>query len=266
MLGDKVADGEPLYQDACELDSFYSSRLGNITRKLVGTRIRALWPDVTGLRVAGLGFTAPFLAVFRNEAERVLALAPAMQGAIRWPLEGMSRTCLIADDALPIPDQSVDRILLVHALEHCEPRTVAMRELWRVLTPAGRIVVVVAHRGGIWSRADHTPFGHGYPFSERQINRLLRESLFTPQTVERAIYVPPSHRGLSLWSAPAWERVGRKWGLPWPGVLLVEAVKEVHGAIPAARRFRLRRLVARPGRVQPVRSHHANRTRSGPAA
>ncbi len=256
MLAWCVAPGEGMYQDACELDSFYSSRLGETTRRLVLARIRALWPDVTGLRVVGLGYASPFLAVFGNEAERVLALAPAMQGAIRWPGEGRSRTSLIAEDALPLPDQSVDRILLVHALEHCEARTAAMRELWRVLTPSGRLVVVVAYRGGIWARADHTPFGHGSPFSERQINRLLTNSLFTPQAAERAIYVPPSHRGLSLWSAPAWERVGRKWGLPWPGVLLVEALKEVHGAIPAARRSRLRRLVAGPDRTQPARSGH----------
>ena len=255
-----------MYQDACELDSFYSSRLGNVTRKLVLARIRALWPDVTGLRVAGLGFTSPFLAIFRDEAERILALSPAMQGAIRWPLEGMSTTCLVADDALPIPDQSVDRVLLVHALEHCELRAAAMRELWRVLTASGRIVVVVAHRGGIWARVDHTPFGHGHPFSEHQINHLLRESLFTPQTVERAIYVPPSHRGLSLWSAPAWERVGRKWGLPWPGALLVEAVKEVHGVIPATQRSRLRRLVGGTSPIQPVRSDHTNRIGSGSTA
>ncbi len=262
MLDRRVAPGEGMYQDASELDSFYSSRLGGITRRLVLARIRAFWPDVTGLRIAGLGYTSPFLAVFRNEAERVLALSPAMQGAIRWPAEGLSKTCLIAEDALPLPDQSVDRVLLVHALEHCEPRTAAMRELWRVLTPSGRLVVIVAYRGGIWARADHTPFGHGYPFTERQINRLLKESMFTPRAAERAIYVPPSHRGLSLWSAPAWERVGRKWGLPWPGVLLVEAIKEVHGAIPVARRFRLQRLVARPDRIQPARSGHGNGTLS----
>ncbi len=262
MLAWGTGPGEGMYQDASELDTFYASRLGEITRRLVLARIRALWPDVRDLRVAGLGYASPFLAVFRSEAERVLALAPATQGAIRWPREGQSGTCLIAEDALPLPDQSVDRVLLVHALEHCEARTAAMRELWRVLTPSGRLVAVVAYRGGLWARADHTPFGHGYPFSERQISRLLKESMFTPRAAQRAIYVPPSHRGLSLWSAPAWERVGRRWGLPWPGVLLVEAVKDVHGAIPVARRSRLQRLVARPDRTQPARSGHGSGTLS----
>ena len=237
-----------MYQDVADLNSFYRSRLGQVTRRLMLARIRNRWPDVTGMRVMGLGYATPFLDIFASEAERVLAFAPAMQGVIRWPGEGKARVCLTDEDALPLPDHSFDRILAVHALEHCEARTATMRELWRVLAPSGRLVVIVAHRRGLWSKADHTPFGHGFPFNERQIDRLLKDCMFTPLVTERAIYVPPSDRGLSLWSAPAWERVGRRWGLPGPGVLVVEAVKQVHGAIPAQRRYGLGRLVARPNR------------------
>ena len=254
MLASATAPEEGMYQDVADLNAFYRSRLGQITRRLMLARIRARWSDVTGMRVMGLGYASPFLSVFQNEAERVLAFAPAMQGVIRWPEEARCRICLTDEDALPLPDQSMDRILLIHALEHSEARTATMRELWRILTPSGRLVVVVAHRRGLWSKADHTPFGHGYPFNERQIDRLLKDCMFTPVVTERAIYVPPSHRGLSLWSAPAWERVGRTWGLPWPGVLLVEAMKQVYGAIPAARRFGVPQLAARAGRTQPVRS------------
>ena len=115
-----------MYQDVADLNAFYHSRLGQITRRLMLARIRARWPDVTGMRVMGLGYASPFLSVFHNEAERVLAFAPAMQGVIRWPGEGRSRICLTDEDALPLPDQSVDRILLIHALEHSEARTATM--------------------------------------------------------------------------------------------------------------------------------------------
>ena len=243
-----------MYQDVADLNLFYRSRLGQITRRLMLARIRARWPDVAGMRVMGLGYASPFLNVFQNEAERVLAFAPALQGVIRWPEEGRGRNCLTDEFALPLPDQSMDRVLLIHALEHSEARTATMRELWRVLAPSGRLIVVVAHRRGLWSKADHTPFGHGYPFNERQIDRLLKECMFTPIATEGVIYVPPSHKGLSLWSAPAWERIGRRWGLPWPGVLVVEAMKHVYGAIPAARRFDVRHLVTRPDRAAPARS------------
>lgn len=254
MLASLAAVCEGMYQDVADLNTFYRSRLGQVTRRLLLARIRNRWTNVSGMRVIGLGYASPFLNVFRNEAERVLAFSPSLQGVIRWPEEGKCRICLTDEFALPLPDESMDRILLIHTLEHSEARTATMRELWRILTPSGRLVVVVAHRRGLWSKADHTPFGHGYPFNERQIDRLLKDCMFTPVVTERVIYVPPSDTGLSLWSAPAWERIGRTWGLPWPGLLLVEAMKQVHGVIPAARRFGVPQFVARPDHIRPARS------------
>lgn len=220
-----------MYWDVADLNRFYRSRLGQVARRLMLARIRALWPDVAGLRLAGLGYATPYLRVFQGEAERVLAFAPAAQGAIRRFEDGTA--CLVDELALPLADGVIDRLLMVHALEHSEARATAMREAWRVLAGGGRLLVAVANRRGLWARADHTPFGHGYPFSEGQIDRALRESLFTPLARDYALYVPPSQRGLSLWSAPAWERIGHRWGLPPPGVVLVEAAKRLHGAIPA---------------------------------
>ncbi len=229
-----------MYWDVADLNRFYRSRLGQVARRLMLARIRALWPDVAGLRLAGLGHATPYLRVFQGEAERVLAFAPAAQGAIRFE-DGAAcpvGACLVDEFALPLADGAIDRLLMVHALEHGEARTATMREAWRVLAGGGRLLVAVANRRGLWARADHTPFGHGYPFSEGQIDRALRESLFTPLARDYALYVPPSQRGLSLWSAPAWERIGRRWGLPPPGVVLVEAAKRLHGAIPATARRR----------------------------
>ena len=225
-----------MYQDIADLNRFYRSRLGQVARRLLAARIRALWPDIAGLRLAGLGHVTPYLRVFQGEAERVASFAPAAQGAIRQPGEGA--VCLADEFALPLPDGILDRVLMVHALEHSEARPALMRETWRVLADGGRLLVVVANRRGLWARADHTPFGHGHPFNEGQIDRALRESLFTPLARDYALYVPPSQRGLSLWSAPAWERIGRRWSLPPAGVVLVEASKRLHGVVAADGRRR----------------------------
>ena len=198
-----------MYQDVADLNAFYRAPLGQVSRRLILARMRALWPDLNGMRLMGLGYATPYMRLFQEEAERVASFAPAPQGVIRWPLSGQAQVCLTDDFALPLPDDSFDRVLMIHALEHSEARTAMMREIWRVLTPGGRLLVVVGNRRGLWSRADHTPFGHGYPFNESQIDQLLRSSMFTPMTTEFALYVPPSQRGLSVWSAPAWERICR---------------------------------------------------------
>jgi hypothetical protein len=65
-----------MWTDAIDLRDFYDSMLGKVARRMIGRRIRALWPDVRGLNVLGLGYATPFLGVFRSEAQRVLAVMP----------------------------------------------------------------------------------------------------------------------------------------------------------------------------------------------
>jgi hypothetical protein len=99
--------------------------------------------------------------------------------------------------------------------------------MWRVLAPEGSILLVVPNRGGLWARTERSPFGHGRPYSRGQLDRLLREALFTPLDVGFALHVPPVERNLILKSAIAFERMGQRF---WPGaggVLLVEAKKEL---------------------------------------
>ncbi len=222
-----------MYQDVADLNAFYRSRLGQVTRRVVLARLRSMWPDLKGQRLLGLGYAMPYLTVFNGDAERVLGFCPAAQGVIRWPGTGPSQVALVEEAQIPLPDESMDRVLLVHAVENSETQRDMMRQVWRVLAPGGRLLVLAANRRGLWARADRTPFGHGHPFSEHQLDRLLREAMFTPLRTEFALYVPPIQKGLSLWSAPAWERVGRSWTLPPPGVVMIEASKQMYGAIPA---------------------------------
>ena len=47
------------------------------------------------------------------------------QGVIDWPSDGLSVTALVDEDSLPLPDGSVDSVLLIHALE-MSPRPQAL--------------------------------------------------------------------------------------------------------------------------------------------
>jgi SAM-dependent methyltransferase len=160
---------------------------------------------------------------------------PAAQGVLKWPTARPTLSTLVEECALPLPDAAVDRILLVHALEMSDDPDGLMRELWRVLAPSGRLMVVVPNRRGVWARTDTTPFGHGRPYSRSQIAALMRRSWFTPVRFSEALFLPPVGHTWMLQSAPAWERVGAAMSLPFAGVHLVEATKEVVRAIPVQR-------------------------------
>ncbi len=213
----------------------------------VGRGIRARWTDTRALRVLGVGYATPYLGLFREEAERCLALMPAAQGVVRWPSTRPALAALVEEDELPLTDSAVDRVLLVHALEMSSDPAELLREAWRVLAAGGRLLAVVPNRRGLWARMDTTPFGQGRPYSRSQITQLLRDTWFTPTGWDEALYVPPIPRGWFLRSAVAWERTGATLSAPFAGVHIVEATKQVYRAIPARREKR--RLVPA---LQPV--------------
>lgn len=217
-----------MWIDALNLRSFYACGLGKVARRMVARRIRDIWPDVHGLTVLGFGYATPFLGPFRAEAQRVVAVMPAPQGVIHWPSDADSLVTLAEECSLPLPDRSVDRVLVVHALECSEQTRPMMRELWRVLADGGRMLVVVPNRRGLWARFERTPFGHGRPYSPGQLARGLTETMFTPYRTETALFVPPVASRMLLSSAPAWEKIGQRWFETFAGVVLAEATKEIY--------------------------------------
>lgn len=231
-----------MHLDVIDLRAFYCSPLGQIGRRMIRRRIRLIWPDLRGLSLLGLGYATPYLRAFQDEAERVLAFMPAAQGVSHWPSEAASLTALVEDTELPLPDASIDRILLAHALENSEQARAMLREVWRVLAPSGRLLILVPNRRGIWARIETTPFGHGRPFSRPQLTRLLREAMFSPIQWDMALYMPPIERRFLLRSAPAWERLGARYWPRFAGVLLVEASKQIYAVTP--NRMLLRRWPA----------------------
>jgi len=213
--------------DVADLRDFYATPLGQMVRRSLSRCIRRHWESIKGETLIGLGYAAPFLGSFRVEASHLGALMPSRQGALVWPSEGNRLAVLVEEDRLPLADSSVNRLLAVHCLEATERAEALLREIWRVLTPEGRLLMMVPNRRGIWARTDMTPFGHGRPYSRGQLDRLLREALFTPQAYETALYAPPLGHRLLLKSAPAIEKVGRRLTPAFAGVIVVEARKEL---------------------------------------
>jgi SAM-dependent methyltransferase len=230
--------------DVADLRDFYATPLGQVVRRLLAHRIRARWRKVGGTTLIGLGYCTPFLGAFRGEAARLGALMPSGQGALVWPSSGAKLTVLTNEDRLPLPDNSVDRLLVAHCLEVAEHVGPLLRELWRVLAPEGRLLIIVPNRRGVWARLDTTPFGYGQPYSRSQIEKLLQQALFTPLERTSALHLPPFDRRVLLRTAMAWERVG---GRLWPafgGVLIVEARKETMAPMGTLAKTRaLRELV-----------------------
>ncbi len=228
--------------DVIDLREFYSGPLGATARRLVMHRIRTRIRTPVGGCVVGLGYATPYIEGWRDGAEAVVGFMPARQGVVRWPDNGLCASALVDETDLPLSDNSVDVMVVVHGLETADDPPGLLREAWRVLASGGRLLLVVANRRGVWASVDATPFGQGRPFSRRQLTSLLREARFSPAGWSHALFVPPIDRAFLRRSAAAWERVGL-W--LWPalsGVIIVEATKQVYATVSDRKRKRLARL------------------------
>lgn len=235
-----------LRPDIIDLREFYANPLGRAVRRLLRPRLRVFWPNVQGLTVLGLGYATPYLRIFEGEADRVLAAMPGPQGVVRWPRGLPGRVMLVDEDDLPLPDASVDRLLLMHALENSENVRALLREVWRVLTPQGRLLAVVPNRRGLWAHIDATPFGQGHPYTPPQLTRLMRDSLFSPTAAQAALWLPPSDRAFVIKAVNAWEKTGEILWNRFSGVLLIEAEKQVYAGMPVKAVKAKRQFVLRP--------------------
>ena len=209
---------------------------------MVSRKVLEAWDDARELDVLGLGYATPFLGSIRPAARRVVAAMPAEQGVELWPAGAPNLACLSAEGALPFQNAFFDRILAVHALEESPDPLALLREVWRVLSPTGRVVVVTAARNGLWANAEKTPFGHGRPYTRSQLAELLREAELEPTGWTRALYVPPV--GWMAGWAEGFEQAGSRLWPGFAGLVLTEAVKESFAV--KAKAVRVRAPAARP--------------------
>lgn len=244
-----------MYQDVVELRAFYQTPLGRITARLVRNQIALLWPNINGMDIMGLGYATPYLDIFRGKADHVISIMPAPQGVIRWPRHnGKSEsdrkhrykgnlTALAHEGNLPLKDAAIDRILMVHMLEHTEKSRYLLREIWRTLAPGGRVIVVVPNRLGFWARTDRTPFGHGKPFSVSQVRQLLSDNMLTPTRTISALHTPPFKSRSLISLMTSLEGPGQRWWHNLAGALIVEAEKQIYATGP---KIKKRQRIPRP--------------------
>ncbi len=233
-----------MHLDVLDLRNFYyRTQLGRVAQKAIRDRVVALWPDAKAQTVAGYGFAVPLMRPFLQQARRVIGLMPGPQGVMPWPAGEPNVSVLCEEVQWPVETGMVDRLVVMHGLETSDQPSALLEECWRVLGPGGRALFIVPNRTGLWARTDRTPFGHGRPYSMRQLDGLLRQHDFTAERYETALFVPPSERKFWLRTAPMWEKTGRRVAsLMSGGVLILEVSKQVH----APQRPGLKAVVRKP--------------------
>ncbi|MBF0610667.1 MAG: class I SAM-dependent methyltransferase [Magnetococcales bacterium] len=213
---------------AVRLRSWYATPQGMEVARMVMEALQPWLEDSPCRCTLGIGYTQPYMELASACCGDLFGASPAEMGVSPWPVNQDNRIALVRPDALPYPDEHFDRIFLAHFLEGVHDPPVALREIWRVMKPAGRLLVVTPNRSGLWARHDTTPFGWGRPYSRMQLDDLLQGALFVPLRHTHALFAPPFRGQRWLQAAHAWEKTGRRWFSFMGGVILCEAEKVVY--------------------------------------
>jgi SAM-dependent methyltransferase len=118
---------------------------------------------------------------------------------------------------LPVQDNSIDCVLLPHVLDYSDRPHAILREVDRVLTAHGHVIILGFKTGGLWGVRRLVP-GAGLPPEAHHLvpERSLRDWLqLLDMRIEGSLryffrWPLPTFRGAT---SPTWEQRGQRW---WP--------------------------------------------------
>ncbi len=243
-----------------DLKRFYASTLGAAVCRRIQHKIKRIWPDIFDdsrkekTVIVGMGYALPYLTRMLNKMPLFpVALMASGNGAVHWPEKGKNQSLLSGETLLPFDDDSVERVILSHLLEYSNHPQHLLNEIFRILSPQGKILVIVPNRMSIWSRVESTPFGHGHPYSIVQLQELLRQSLFETKRVEMALLFPPTRSRFFLRIAEILYKISQRvcrfpiFTRMWGGAIIIEAQKQVYAAnVDNVFDDRRKRMIYRP--------------------
>jgi SAM-dependent methyltransferase len=148
-------------------------------------------------------------------------------------------------DALPFDSNSLDLVVLPHALELARDPHLALREVERVLVPEGRVVIVGFNPASLWGlrqwlgrvrrklapKSQRSLFlpSAGDFMRYRRLRDWLRLLSFEVEAGRFGLYRPPMASQKWLTRFEWTERVGERWWPVFGAVYFVVAVKRVRG-------------------------------------
>ncbi len=223
--------------DVVDLREFYRSDLGVVTAKLIGRKLAGFVKPAAAQTVMGMGYATPYLQQLAPASALTISFMLAQQGVTHWPDNAQNRSALVDASDLPLLESTVDLALVVHGLEFADTPLDSLQEIWRVMAPQGRLLLVVPNRRGLWAASEATPFGHGQPFSRGQLAGLLKDAKYSITQWRSALCLPPLKNPGFLKAAPAIEAMAERAFPRLSGVTIVEAMKQVY-AFSSGKRVR----------------------------
>ena len=236
-----------------QLRSWFELPLGRSLQAIEAHRLRALWPPLyanVALQMGQLG-SVDLMEACTAPTRLVLDLPG-------FSVPSSTSAVYAAADALPLDSRSVDLVLLPHTLEFATDPHLVLREVQRVLTPEGHVVILGFNPLSFWglwrlalARRGRAPWC-GHFIHLVRIKDWLK--LLDFQLVQGAMlyYRPPLSNEVLMDRLHFLDKTGDRW---WPmagAVYVIVAKKQVAAMTPLRPAWRTRPVLGH-ALAQPAR-------------
>lgn len=214
-----------------ELTHWFETDSGQALLAWEQHQMDALVADVFGYHAIQLGL--PLLKALRVNRMPLRVFVAPQDTAAQCKQAGLAQVDA-RFDALPFASQSLDLIVLPHALEYAADPYATLREAERVLIPEGRLIIAGFNPWSLWSAQRllgldrHTPPRELESISVARLKDWLRLLSFDIDEGAFGLYAPACSRA---WQ-PRWEWLNKTGARVWPvlgSAYCLCAIKRVNG-------------------------------------
>ena len=210
------------------LGHFYRTERGEVLNREIARCLKVNWgaKALEGHHLLCVGYPPPCLKSFLKKTSSAALFLPSFMEAKKYR-RGKKNSSTLGDEShMPFRPGSYEGSVIFHALEYMEDPKSFMEELWRVLSPGGRLFVMVPNRMGAWKKSG-VPFGYGLnPFKHKNLRMLLEANGFTPTETYGVLYGVPVGFIRKILFSGILKTLSGGTVAGFPGFLIFEAVKE----------------------------------------
>ena len=157
--------------DAKKLEKFYSTEQGKIFSWFLRREVSKAIASEN--KIIGLGYTAPY----------------HLPNCVNLSTEKAKNSVQISEAQLPLRNAELKQIIAIHYLENSATPMLALQEIYRVLEPAGSLILIVPKQNSLWKK---TAIIGKESWTQRQIIEMLIANKFHIHKVRQAIFHPPA--------------------------------------------------------------------------
>lgn len=217
-----------------QLTDWLNSPLGEAMLDSQRRLLEPVLDSIFGYHVLQLGYSPNVNMLGDGVAGHCFTFAPVWRNDVKHTVADI--------ESLPLASDSMDAVLIHHALDFTADSHRLVREASRVLRPGGRMIILGFNPLSLWGlskvlRLHRQPPWNARFIAKSRLNDWLSLLDFQVERLEHGCYLPPfRHTGLLAY-APDFERWLGCWGNPTGAFYMMTAIKQRVPLIPAKPRW-----------------------------